>query len=489
MRWITRVFVSAAVRRLAVICVLALLGWLGMSGSAHAQACVSTGNNTWANCPDAGAAVSVLASATAPQWSQCNPRNEELEHRPQSLTVSKFVTYGGDGSQALCGWRYPQRIAIATAAYLAECSSRPDLTGSGPWSSWATARNGTTTCDSGCWRSWFDNGDGTMTGKAILGGICPNASKDTCEALGGGMYFNAYLNACDLPEVEECPEGQQKDAQGQCAPSPCPSGMTLGADGTCKNEKNECPAGEVKSPTGACLPGEGQCAAGEARGKDGTCKRDSDGDGTPDNEDDDPSNDDETESFSGGDNCNSPPSCSGSPIMCGQARIQWRIECNTRRNRNITGGTCDAMPICTGDKCDALEYSQLLMQWRSACAAEKLLGLGGGPGAGADPNVARIADALTGNAGNPNLGDDPGPGGAFSDESGYGPDGYPGNGELDDEGFGFSRTCPVIPSVNVFGSTVSFDTSVVCRWLTLGGQLVLVFAGLVSLRIMSGSNT
>ena len=321
-----------------------------------------------------------------------------------------------------------------------------------------------------------------------VGQVCKWDDPDMCSMY-PGSYWNPMVMGCEYPEPEECPTGQIKNAAGNCVDNKCPNGMVEGPAGTCINEKNECPAGEVKSPTGACLPGEGQCAAGEARGKDGTCKRDSDGDGTPDNEDDDPSNDDESESFSGGDNCNSPPSCSGSPIMCGQARIQWRIECNTRRNRNITGGTCDAMPICTGDKCDALEYSQLLMQWRSACAAEKLLGLGGGPGAGADPNVARIADALTGNAGNPNLGDDPGPGGAFSDESGYGPDGYPGNGDLDDEGFGFSRTCPVIPSVNVFGSTVSFDTSVVCRWLTLGGQLVLVFAGLVSLRIMSGSNT
>lgn len=136
-----------------------------------------------------------------------------------------------------------------------------------------------------------------------------------------------------------------------------------------------------------------------------------------------------------------------------------------------------------------MEYSQLLQQWKAACALEKLSNQTGGGTGGSDPNVARIADALTGNVGNPNLGEDPGPGGAFSDESGYGPDGYPGNGQLDDAGFGFSRTCPIIPPVNVFGSTISFDTSVVCRWLTLGGQLVLVFAGLVSLRIMSGSNT
>ena len=95
-------------------------------------------------------------------------------------------------------------------------------------------------------------------------------------------------------------------------------------------------------PDGKCLPGDGQCAAGEVRGPDGTCKKDGDGDGQPD----DPGDKD---TFAGGDDCSVPPSCGGSPIMCGQARIQWRIDCNTRKNRNIAGGTCNTMPVCTGE--------------------------------------------------------------------------------------------------------------------------------------------
>ncbi len=65
--------------------------------------------------------------------------------------------------------------------------------------------------------------------------------------------------------------------------------------------------------------------------------------------------------------------------MCGQARIQWRIDCNTRKNLTVTGGRGCGMdpPICTGEKCDALEYAQLLQQWRTACATEALRGVGG----------------------------------------------------------------------------------------------------------------
>jgi hypothetical protein len=164
--------------------------------------------------------------------------------------------------------------------------------------------------------------------------------------------------------------------------------MVLQQDGTCANEKNECPAGYIKSPAGTCLPGDGQCAKGEALGKDGTCKRDSDGDGVPDEGEDDGTAD---PTFSGGDSCDSPPSCSGDVIMCGQARIQWRIDCNTRKNRNISGGSCNSPPICTGEKCDAMEYSSMLFQWRSACAAEKLLAKNGSDSSGDQPEWTKVA--------------------------------------------------------------------------------------------------
>src|SRR5690606_19959642 len=135
---------------------------------------------------------------------------------------------------------------------------------------------------------------------------------------------------------------------GECRPG-CPLGMTLNALNECTQEQDTCPAGNIRAPSGQCLPGEGQCAVGEARKPDGTCGRDSDDDGVPDEFD--PETDDTY--FSGGDTCNAPPSCSGDPIMCGQARIQWRIECNTREDKQISGGACGAMPICVGANCDA----------------------------------------------------------------------------------------------------------------------------------------
>lgn len=53
-------------------------------------------------------------------------------------------------------------------------------------------------------------------------------------------------------------------------------------------------------------------------------------------------------------------------------------------------------------------------------------------------------------------------------------------------GFGWSSSCPQIPNVTINGRTITFDTSVFCNWLHLGGQLVLIMAALLSLRILSG---
>ena len=138
-----------------------------------------------------------------------------------------------------------------------------------------------------------------------------------------------------------------------------------------------------------------QGAPGWARGKDGTCKRDADGDGKPD-EGEDEGNTDPT--FSGGDTCDSPPACSGSPIMCGQARIQWRIDCNTRKDRQITGGACNAMPMCVGKNCDAVEYASLIQQWRVACSLEKIANKDG-DGDGEQPDWTKVSGDGTEGAG------------------------------------------------------------------------------------------
>jgi len=204
---------------------------------------------------------------------------------------------------------------------------------------------------------------------------CKNADYEWVDKIGGG-YCISSAN-CDEGFIEEggeciqdgeCPQGMQQVFAGT------PGAIRFGIV-HCKAFESECPAGMLNI-SGACQNDNERCPMGQQLGEDGTCKwiaEDLEKEGNSDNgENIEGETDSSGNRFSGGDDCNTPPSCSGDPVLCGQTRIQWRIECNTRKNRNITGGSCSIPPVCTGDKCDAMEFSSLIMQWRSACALEKL---------------------------------------------------------------------------------------------------------------------
>src|SRR5690606_23205518 len=118
-------------------------------------------------------------------------------------------------------------------------------------------------------------------------------------------------------------------ATGECSIA-CQAGQKLSALGECEPDGEQCPAGQTRAPDGSCSGSEepNQCPAGQVKGPDGTCKPDADDDGDPDDPGDTPT-------FSGGDNCEVPPTCSGDVIMCSIARINWRTECNTRKDTKV----------------------------------------------------------------------------------------------------------------------------------------------------------
>lgn len=58
---------------------------------------------------------------------------------------------------------------------------------------------------------------------------------------------------------------------------------------------------------------------------------------------------------------------------------------------------------------------------------------------------------------------------------------------LDASGYGYGGTCPTIPSFQVMGETITIDTSFLCEFAQMLGLLVLILAGLTSLRIMTSS--
>jgi len=321
------------------------------------------------------------------------------------------------------------------------------------------------------------------------GAVCSDEIlKKNCPA---GSYWNGYMGVCE-PVDKPCPEGQKKEG-GQCVPDgKCPDGM-IATQGTtpgavqqgslyCKPKENECPAGMIKASSGKCLPGEGQCAVGEAKRENGTCGKDSDGDGVADEDDDDPNNDPDKDSASGGDECDAPPSCSGNAIACMQVKIQWRIDCNTRRQVNINGGTCDAVPVCTGKGCNAMEYAQLMQQWRTTCAVEKLAKKEGANSDASDANGNGVPDALEG------VGDVTDAGDGQGDVAGAKRFGIGvSTSMLDQDNIFGGGSCPQPPTFKLMGSTVSgSDFPYWCQAMAILRGLVLIFGAFSALKILMG---
>lgn len=502
-RWFWKLTRYARAARFWLLLALALLAWIGFgTGEARAQdvsctsfndgcsvetalsKCQEHHSSYLATYSNALILVACRKDTSAFTFSACRHRPNDPENC-QTGTVTNAFYYFSSGCPAGQIWN----DVGGSRGCMTACSSRgePTFTPRGG----AIIPNGSVGCIDGCEYMAASNGDGTYT--RFFMGDSPNyhcsVIPNECSNNGAGYYMNYGLGMC-VPPMPECAANETRNPlTGECDAG-CPAGMTMDAMGACTPERNTCPAGEIRAPSGECVPGEGQCAAGEARKPDGTCGRDSDNDGTPDEFDPD------TDStwFSGGDNCNAPPSCSGDPIMCGQARIQWRIECNTRDDAKVSGGSCGAIPVCAGKNCKALEYAQLLQQWRATCALEKMaeggaVGDGDGPTESYDPSVDAlgVVDAFAGE------GDADG---IFTDESANngGQGGAPGGtGELDTSGFGWSRSCPALPTISIMGATLDLNAAgaggAMCNWFQLAGQIVLILSALLSLRILASSTS
>lgn len=468
MSWIFRAFVSSAVRRVAALLVVAVLAWLGV-GTARAA--------------DQGEAyleaLQAVRDVCAAAYTGSTIRADSIRASFGSghVVVSGRCYFPDGGYQ---GQHYANRAFDST------CASRPSQT------TLFLPATGSTRCNRGCVIGYAQNLDGTSIASPT-GAVCSDQElKENCPE---GSFWNGYMSVCE-PIQKQCPDGQE-EKDGQCLPSnKCPAGMVSVQGSTpgaiqqgslyCKPAKEECPPGDVTTTGGQCLPGEGKCAQGEARGGDGTCKRDADGDGVADDEDDNPDNDSQKDSFSGGDNCDAPPTCNGNPIMCGQARIQWRIDCNTRRAQNISGGTCDTVPICTGKACDAMEYAQLMQQWRSTCALEKIAnqepGQGGGDNPQGDANGNGVADVLEGRLASNGAGD------GQADVDGSRNFGIGVNaGMLNSQAIFGAGSCPRPPSFQLYGQTISADDFPYwCDAMLILRGLVLLFGAFTALKILMG---
>ncbi|WP_143704027.1 MULTISPECIES: hypothetical protein [Luteimonas] len=476
MKWssfIARTAVRRVIWILVGLVVYAAIGWVS---PAHAQACPAgvgpgiTRSGTYPTRPEAYAACQADAAANEGKtFSGVIRRNltcsdEGTSYRlradnfsntpPCNQTSSGFV---GSTAQAFrwtadCPANAPWNPT--TGQCTQQCTSKPDITTTKP--PFAPAGMGSPSnfgqCSNSCYVQFVNNQDGTYTGVHVSNAQCDGdglPDSATCALTG---RVSGPWGCMDPPQ--ECAAGQIKDpVTGECKGGGCPAGMVVTDNGSCSPEGDTCPPGQIKSPNGGCLPGEGQCAAGEARGKDGTCKRDSDGDGVPDSEGE--GTDPDADTFAGGDSCSAPPSCNGNPILCGQARIQWRIDCNTRRRVNMTGGSCGNEPRCVGENCNAMEQSQLIQQFRATCHLEAIaqsLGEGGGA-PGGDDTVDWLQSARQSDTDAANAVAAQGDGLEGVQESDAWAQSDPDQGSISETLFGGSVTqCPLVPAgLNLMG--------------------------------------
>lgn len=478
-----RILANAIARRIAYVIVAAALAWLGLS-DAKAQMGVCQSNPSGCTRQQAYDACMVYLPAlyiAGNYGYRCH--TTAAATAPSGTYTAQRNFNGGTYSTIVGGWRWDGGCGAGNEwnQYLNQCKktctsrTTPQIV---TFSSMIP--NGSIQCHDGCEALVSPLGDGTYQRTTIQssGSICGTIPND-CSNFGPNFSMNYGTGMCQ-PKPQECAENQTKDPVTGVCEQGCAAGMVMDANGVCKPKQEDCPPGNVRAPSGQCLPGDGQCAAGEARRPNGTCGIDADGDGEADEDDEDPENDPEKEFFAGGDNCASPPSCSGGVIECGQARIQWRIDCNTRRTVNITGGACNAMPLCVGENCKAMEYAQLLQQWKASCALEKMADKEAGEG-GNEDLIKLLTDPGSIQPDLGGTGDMPG-GGAYAwgdDEEEFDPD---------TGGFGWSSSCPANPTVNVFGATLTFNLSPLCQWVGLGGYLVLILSSLACVRIISGGN-
>ncbi|APP84824.1 hypothetical protein BI317_12290 [Xanthomonas hortorum pv. gardneri] len=490
MRWLARVFASAVVRRLAYFLVAVVLASLGLSEArAQFESC-SNASAQHASCEDKGLAFQQVNSMLA-AWKSANSSGDDPQFSRRICVTVADSPFGRNVS----GY-------VTHATWTPECNGTIAYQRSRDWPDGKDCQsrsssitqfqpmNGSSQCWNGCEVKYRQNGDDETSTRSATGALCDPDYKDKCPV---GSFWNGYMGVCQ-PIEPDCPKGQVKQ-DGVCKPeNKCPQGMVAVQASTpgavaqgalhCAPEKEECPPGTIMSPAGKCLPGEGQCAQGEAPGKDGTCKKDADGDGEgdEDGEGDGDGGEGDKDQASGGESCDTPPSCSGNAIQCIQVKIQWRIDCNTRRAQNISGGSCEAVPICAGKGCDAMEYAQLMQQWRSTCALEKMAKGGTSSGNTADKNGNGVADVLEGMGTVPDVGD------GKADIEGAKRFGIRlSTDNLDRDNIFGSGSCPQPPSFTIMGKTISgSDFPYFCQAAAILKALIWIFGVYTAIQILMG---
>lgn len=230
-----------------------------------------------------------------------------------------------------------------------------------------------------------------------------------------------------------------------------------------------CTTGTTPGATAADSDGDGIPNSSDPDSKD------TDGDGTPDSKDPYPTDatngkgttDGKSENTSvGGADCSSPPISHGDGIATQVAYQTWSTRCAVERLNALT---------VKGQKAGTSGLSATDSQKLSNTALNT-----GATAAAAGSIDGKLTDTGTGAATVSGVEADAGRG-SHGAETTYGASG------LDTSGMGAGNTCPTMGTLNILGRSITPDTSLMCTWARVMGQLVLVFAALGCLRILGSA--
>jgi hypothetical protein len=514
-------FGSGIGRKLAAVVVLLALSWCGME-KAHAQdySQCNLNNVQTARCVDRESAYAA-ARAGAQQYT---PNGETAcfwkeTAEPEAFGMAWRAAWYGHGATCQTTYRkrsYPANVDCITPGEVWDdatktCVVPPDCEQGGLIGEATNARlvrEGQVGCiydpatNQTCEAMVVNVGaGGTFTGMMVGGDAC-SPEQYTCPS---GMFKDTNGLCTDIPE---CPEGVAYDYDlGMCQPqNECPAGQVKNVNGQC-DPAPDCPAGKIKAPDGSCVEDPDNCPPGYVKGPDGTCKPDGNGDGEPDETTD--------TTVTGGEMCDAPPLCVGDSGTCFQAKKLWQVDCNTRKGRGqwALDHYCQRPPVCeavTGSwqpdrtaHCDPAEEAAMVLRWQQVCELRKAVEELKKANADGTPGQPGCTDGDCNDNGQPDWTENPGNGPSNAD-IGEAEDDGEGNGAigaereitltgpggaLDSVGLGYSRSCPNIPAVTIYGATLELNNGPLCDWLELGGQLVLILAALASLKIISGGSS
>ena len=213
---------------------------------------------------------------------------------------------------------------------------------------------------------------------------------------------------------------------------------------------------------------------------------DTDGDGVSDGQDGAPNN-------PGSTGANPPPTPPPAGTCGGVGQPKCPDATDPSNHQSTGGGDCNTPPQSSGDPI----LGQIAFQtWATRCALTGKANTGGSTGGGTvvgGTDMTATNGKLDGiKEGIDKLGNTDGMTTLdHSGEDGTGTvaevDGGLGSNGFDQSGFGFSRSCPAPPTVEVFGTTLTLAGPALCDWMIAGSYFVLLLAGIGCARIIASA--